>query len=201
MSHNKFGTIVQIGNCLISEDVFVEWFSCNYEECKGKCCIVGECGAPLEESETEILEREYPVYSSKMSDAGRAAVDEKGFFEIDFEGDIVTPLVPGTEECAFTHFTEDGSCLCSIEKCWFEGKCSWRKPISCQLYPIRITKLSDGQLALNVHHWDICEGAFEKGRKEKVRVYEFLREPLIRMFGEEFYSALCVAARRVIASS
>jgi len=201
MAVNGFGTIVQIGDVLISEDVFLDFFCCDYEKCKGKCCIVGECGAPVDESELEELERCYDAYSPEMSEAGKAAVAQKGFFEIDLEGDIVTPLVPGTEECAFTHFDADGNCLCAIEKCFLAGKCSFRKPVSCSLYPIRIKKLGGEMIALNVHHWDICRDAVVKGRKEKVRVYQFLREPLIRMFGEEFYSALCAAARRVIASS
>jgi hypothetical protein len=130
-----------------------------------------------------------------MSDEGRAAVAEKGFFEIDRDGDLVTPLVPGSEECAYTLFDEQGNCFCSMERCWFQGKGDFRKPISCWLYPIRITQLSNGTRALNLHRWHICQDAFAKGKKEKVRVYEFLREPIERYFGEEFYSALAEAAK------
>ena len=147
MARNGFGIIVQIGDCLVSEDVFVEYFACDYEACKGKCCIVGDCGAPLEEDELELLERDYPAYSPLMSEAGRQAAESKGFFEIDFEGDTVTPLVPGTQECAYTLF-EDGNCLCAIERCHIRGGCEFPKPVSCALYPIRIKKLSNGQLAL-----------------------------------------------------
>lgn len=198
MAHNGFGTIVQIGDCLISEDVFAEFFACDYGICKGKCCIVGDCGAPMNEDEPELCERDYDAYKHLMSEAGRKAAEEKGFFEIDIEGDIVTPLVPGTEECAYAHFDKDNNCLCAIEMCHLQGKCEFRKPISCSLYPIRISKLSNGTLALNVHNWDICKDAFEKGKREGIRVYQFLKGPLTARFGEEFYEQLCAAAEFVI---
>jgi hypothetical protein len=201
MKKRDFGTIVQIGDCLISEDVFTEYFYCDYAKCKGACCIIGESGAPLEESELESLESEYDHYSFLMRQEGKDAVSKKGFFEIDVDGDIVTPLVDGSEECAYSHFDSNGNCLCSIEKCYEAGICKFRKPISCYLYPIRITKLSSGMLALNVHHWDICKDVFLLGRIKKVHVFEFLREPLIARFGEDFYSALLSASIRVLAAS
>lgn len=189
---SKFGTIIQIGDILVSEDVVMEYFSCDYGKCRGACCIIGDSGAPVEESEIEGLETGYPEYSPLMSQGGRDAVAEKGFFDIDRDGDIVTPLVSRTCECAYCHFGPDGECLCAIEKCGL------RKPVSCSLYPIRVTKLTGGSLALNLHRWDICECAFEKGRKEKVRVYEFLRRPLTDNFGEEFWSALDAAAKHLL---
>ena len=198
MSRNGFGTIVQIDDCLVSEDVFAEYFACDYEKCKGRCCIIGDCGAPLDEEEIDMVERDYPFFSPLMSPQGRAAAESKGFFEVDFEGDIVTPLVPGTQECAYTLFDEEGHCFCAMERCFFQGSCSFRKPVSCALYPIRIKKLSSGMLALNVHHWDICADAFEKGKREGIRVYQFLKEPLIRRFGEEFYDQLLAAAPVVL---
>ena len=197
----EFGTIIQIGDILVSEDVVFDWFSCDYQKCKGCCCIIGDSGAPLDESELDPIEAGYPVYSGLMTEDGRRTVAEKGFFEIDREGDIVTPVVPGREECAYAHFDGEGNCLCAMEKCFFAGESSFRKPSSCWLYPIRVKKLTGGGLALNVHHWHICKDAFEKGRREKVRVYEFLKEPLTSRFGEEFYSALSAAARMLIARS
>ena len=197
MRREDFGTIIQIGNCLVSEEVALEYFSCDYDKCKGRCCVEGECGAPLEEGELELLERDYPAYSPLMSGEGRRAAEDKGFFEIDFEGDIVTPLVDGSQECAYTFTGGGGKKLCAIEKCFFEGHCAFRKPASCRLYPIRITRLTGGGLALNLHRWGICADAFEKGRREGVRVYEFLREPLTDYFGEEFYSMLSEAAKRL----
>lgn len=200
MSKRRFGTIIQVEDCLVSEDIALEFFACDYAVCKGRCCIIGDCGAPLDESEIELLERDYEVYSPLMSPQGREAAEQKGFFEVDFEGDIVTPLVPGTQECAYTHFDADGNCLCSIEKCYLEGKCEFHKPISCSLYPIRITRLSSGQLALNLHRWDICKEAFEKGRREGTRVYQFLRGPIEERFGKDFYMQLCAACEYVIAN-
>lgn len=100
----KFGTIFEIGDCLVSEEVITEYFACDYEKCKGCCCIIGDSGAPLKEEEIAKIEEAYPSFSHLMQETGRKVVDEKGFFEIDVDGDIVTPLCPGTEECAFTHF-------------------------------------------------------------------------------------------------
>lgn len=200
-SRNNYGTIVQIGNILVSEDVITEFFACDYAVCKGCCCIIGDSGAPLEESELEPLEENYQAYSKLMRPQGRAQIDKEGFFSIDRDGDIVTPVVEGSEECAYTTFDEAGNCFCSIERCFFQGTCKFRKPQSCWLYPVRVTKLTGGGLALNLHRWGICKDAYEKGRREGLRVYEFLREPLTAVFGEEFYSALSLAASRVIAAS
>lgn len=188
---SEFGNIIQIGDILVSEDVVSEWFSCDYEKCRGICCIEGDSGAPIDESELEGLERDYPCFSPLMREQGRKAVRDKGFFELDIEGDIVTPTVPGSDECAYCHFAEDGSCLCSIEKC---GRV---KPESCRLYPIRVTRLTGGGLALNLHRWKICECAFEKGRREGVRAYAFLRKPICDVFGDEFYEALEAAAKHL----
>lgn len=192
MMERKFGTIIQIGDILVSEDVVTEYFACDYEVCRGACCIVGDSGAPMEEDEPEMIERDYPRFSALMSEGGRAAAEASGFFEIDRDGDIVTPLVKGSCECAFCHFGPCGETLCAIEKA------GCRKPVSCSLYPIRVTKLTGGSLALNVHHWDICRPAFEKGRREGVRVYQFLRRPISDRWGEEFWSALDEAARHLL---
>lgn len=186
-----FGTIIQIGDILVSEDVVKEYFACDYPVCRGACCIEGDAGAPLDESELPALERDFPVYSPSMLESGRDAVKLNGFFEIDPEGDMVTPLVSGSSACAFAHFAPDGCCMCAIEK---EG---CRKPVSCSLYPVRVKKFRTGSLGLNLHKWDICKCAFEKGRREGVRAYQFLERPLTQAFGEEFYKALCAAAEHV----
>ena len=193
----KFGTIVQIGDILVSEDVILEYFACDYPVCKGQCCIVGDSGAPLKEEELEPLEANYEAYAPLMREEGRRAVDEKGFFEIDRDGDLVTPLVPGSEECAFCHF-ENGNCFCSVERQFFAGKSSFRKPISCQLYPVRVVELGGGSIGLNLHRWDICQCAFEKGRRKGIRAYQFLKDPLTEAFGADFYEALCAAAQTLI---
>lgn len=177
-SKNRFGTIIQIGDILVSEEVVFECFACDYALCRGCCCVIGDSGAPLEESELDKVEEGYPVFSELMRPQGRAQVEKDGFFIIDRDGDLVTPVVEGTEECAFTTFDESGNCFCSIERCFFSGTCKFRKPSSCWLYPIRVTKLPGGGLALNLHRWDICKDAYAKGKREGTRVYEFLREPL-----------------------
>ncbi len=197
-SNNKFGTIIQIGDILVSEDVVTECFACDYAVCKGCCCIIGDSGAPLEESELEPLEENYPIYSKLMRPQGRAQIGKEGFFSIDRDGDIVTPVVDQTEECAYTTFDEAGNCFCSIERCFFQGECKFRKPQSCWLYPIRVTKLTGGGQALNLHRWGICKDAYEKGRREGIRVYQFLRDPLISVFGQDFYDALSYAAKKIL---
>ena len=190
MSRSDFGTIVEIGDVLVSEDVICEYFACDYPVCKGACCIVGDSGAPLEEEEIPGIEKDYTAFRHLVPEKGRAAAEASGFFAVDREGDLVTPLVPGTEECAYCCFEED-NCLCAIEKAGL------LKPISCALYPIRIKKFRGGGMALNLHRWDICRCAFERGRKEGIHVYEFLRGPLIRRFGPEFYEALSAAAQHL----
>lgn len=176
----------------MSEEVITEFFACDYPVCRGACCIIGDSGAPLKEEEAERLEREYPLFRAEMREQGRAAVRDKGFFEVDRDNDTVTPLVPGSEECAFCHFGPDGNCLCAIEKC------GCKKPVSCSLYPIRVTELTGGGKALNLHRWDICGDAFAKGKREGIRVYQFLRSPLTEAYGEEFYSELCAAAAHIL---
>ncbi len=197
MRKEDYAAIIQIDDCLVSSEIITEYFACDYGVCKGCCCIIGDSGAPLDESEPDAIEKNYSIFSPLMRPEGRAAVEEKGFFEIDIDGDIVTPLVPGSEECAFCHFDPSGNCFCSIERKWFQGEGDFRKPISCWLYPIRVSTLSNGMKALNLHRWDICKDAFERGRREGIRVYEFLREPIERYFGEDFYQALCEAARQL----
>ena len=203
MSRNGWGTIVQIGDILVSEDVVLEYFACDYAACKGECCIAGDSGAPLSEEEAEELEEHYAEYSALMSPQGRRAIQDKGFLEVDIQGDVVTPLTgdpdliagapdaPADRACAFCHFTSGGECLCAVEKA------GCRKPSSCSLYPVRITRLTGGGIALNLHKWDICKAAFEKGRRENTRAFEFLRGPLTDNFGEEFYEALTAAARHL----
>ena len=201
MGQRDYDTIIEIGDILVSGDIITEFFACDYAKCKGCCCIIGDSGAPLAEDELQPLEDGYPVYSPLMSEEGKAAIARTGFFDIDRDGDLVTPCVPGSEACAYARIEKDGNCLCAIEMAHLSGSCRFRKPVSCSLYPIRVSELAPGRLALNLHRWTICRDAFEKGRKEGIRVYEFLREPLIRRFGEDFYSALSSAASRLLARS
>lgn len=185
--------LIQIDNFLISGEIVTGYFSCNYDECLGACCIVGESGAPMEEGEDLLIEKDYGAISALMSEEGRRKIDRTGFFEIDRDGDMVTPLLGDSQECAYTRF-EGEACFCAIERCHMAGRCSFVKPVSCRLYPIRASKLPNGMTALNLHRWDLCAGAFDKGRREGVRVYQFLKGPLTDAYGAEFYEQLEAAA-------
>ncbi len=192
--------IFEIDRYLVSSDILTEFFACDYETCKGCCCIIGDSGAPVEEDEIEKLEDNYPLYKPFMTSSGIAVIEKNGVAEIDTDGDLVTPLV-GKMECAYTCFDENENCFCAIEKSYCAGRSRFKKPISCSLYPIRLSQLSNGYTALNLHRWDICKCAFEKGKKERLPVYKFLREVITSHFGEEFYSALEEAAKSLQASS
>lgn len=184
---------ILIGDILVSSEILLEYFCCDYESCRGAWCIEGEGGAPLLRKECALLRRNYHKYREFMSKDGRTEVESDGFFRIGADGDYETPLLGHGEECAYTLF-EGENCLCAIERANSLGKCPFVKPISCRLYPIRATRLSNGLTALNLHRWDICASAFEKGRREGIRVYQFLRQPLTDAYGKEFYEQLSAAA-------
>jgi hypothetical protein len=155
--------------------------------------MYGDSGAPLTSGEVKILEDILPVVLPYLRDSGKSAITEKGSSAIDFEGDNVTPLI-GNEECAYTIL--DGNIFrCAIEKAWEEGKISFRKPLSCHLFPVRIKQYSEFK-AINYEEWYICSAARERGRTEGVFVYEFLKEPLIRGLGEDVYTQICLAAKQ-----
>lgn len=180
--------MIEIDGKIVSDDILTECFACDIARCKGECCVDGNSGAPLEMEEADILEEEYGNYKPYMTPEGIESVERQGFMVIDCDGDYTTPLVDDAE-CAYS-YRENGITLCAIEKAFREGKCSFRKPISCHLYPIRLINLSNGTIGLNYHRWNVCSSACENGRKLGIPVYKSLREPIIRRFGEEFYKAL-----------
>ena len=184
--------MIQIDDKLISEDLFSEEFVCNLAKCKGICCVEGDAGAPLDEEETHILDEIYPKIKSYLRPEGIQAIEEQGTYTLDFEGDLVTPLV-NNAECAYVIFDEKGYTKCAIEKAYEDGVIDWQKPISCHLYPIRITEYSNFS-AINYHEWDICSDACTLGKELGVKVYQFLKKPLIRKYGEDFYQTLSEAA-------
>ena len=185
--------MIQIEDKLISEDIFSEEFVCNLSKCKGACCVAGDVGAPLEKYETEILERIFPAVKSYLRPEGVKALEEQGTWTLDpNDGDYVTPMFNG-EECAYVNFDEKGITKCGHEKAYENGAVDWQKPISCHLYPIRATEYSTFT-AMNYHEWDVCNDACVLGKELKVPIYKFLKTPLIRKYGEEFYSTLCDAA-------
>lgn len=180
--------MIEIDGKIVSDDILTECFACDIARCKGECCVDGNSGAPLEMEEADILEEEYENYKPYMTPEGIESVERQGFMVVDCDGDYTTPLVDDAE-CAYS-YRENGITLCAIEKAFREGKCSFRKPISCHLYPIRLISLSNGTTGLNYHRWNVCSSACENGRKLGIPVYKSLREPIIRRFGEEFYKAL-----------
>ena len=180
--------MVQIDDVVVSLDVFREKFICNLDACKGQCCIEGDAGAPLEEEEVAELEKVLPVIWDQLSPQAREIIDRQGVCYTDQDGDLVTSIVNG-KDCVFTCYDEKGCCYCAIEKAYRDGKVDFYKPVSCHLYPIRVGNYGPYK-AVNYHRWDICKAAVILGQKENVPVYKFLKEPLIRKFGEAWYNEM-----------
>jgi hypothetical protein len=186
--------MLQIDNYIFSLDILDKKFICDLPLCLGNCCKYGDSGAPLTREEVLILEEIRDIVFPYLRETGRKAIEEQGTSVRDFEGEMVTPLI-GHEECAYTIFSGK-IYMCGIEKAWTEGKISFRKPLSCHLFPVRLKKFSDFT-AVNYQEISICQAARERGGIEKVQVYRFLREPLIRALGEEVYEKLSVAAEEL----
>ncbi len=180
--------MVQIDDKLISLDVFEKRFVCDISKCHGDCCVEGESGAPLEDDELEIIERLYPLLKPLLSEAAIDEIEKGGAWIIDTDGDKVTPIING-RECVYTYFDVNGTCNCVIEKLYLDGKTDFIKPISCHLYPIRVSKYPAYE-ALNFHSWPICAPARELGGKLGVPVYQFLKEPIERRYGKAFYEEM-----------
>ncbi len=190
--------MIHLGKALISEDIIEKEFVCNLSKCKGICCIEGESGAPLNEEETTILDQIYETVKPYMRSEGICAIEKQGKHIIDHEGDYVTPLVDGVE-CTYVVFEENGTASCAIEKAYNDGKIDWKKPISCHLYPIRVTDYSEFT-AVNYHRWPICNDACSLGKELQVPVYQFTKESLIRKFGQDWYDELCLIAEEYLKS-
>ena len=183
--------MLQIQNALVSLDVIEKFFVCNLDKCLGECCIEGDAGAPITEQEYAQLKEILPEVYADLLPAARQRIDEAGVAYVDEEGDLVTQIVEG-RNCVFTCYGEGGMCMCAIEKAYREGRIDFYKPISCHLYPLRLTDYSSFT-AVNYHSWKICKAAEVLGRAKGVRVYQFLKEPLIRRFGKEWYDELLLA--------
>lgn len=180
--------MIQIEDTLVSLDVIERCFICDLSHCKGACCIDGDSGAPLEESEVAELEKVLPAVWDDLSPAAQAVIRRQGVAYKDIEGDTVTSIV-NDKDCVFTCYGDDGICQCAIEKAYREGRVDFYKPISCHLYPVRVTNY-EGFRAVNFHKWEVCRAAEILGYREKLPVYKFLREPLIHKFGESWYQTL-----------
>ena len=190
--------IIQIGDILISSDIITEKFCCDYETCKGICCVEGDAGAPVTIDEVMEIENSTDVVWDDLSASAQSVIDQQGVAYTDQEGDLVTSIVCG-KDCVFTCYDGD-NCLCALEKAYRKGLTGYCKPISCALYPIREKVFSDGTVALNYHRWNICECGRKKGKALDLPVYQFLKEPLVRRFGEEWYQELCDVAQMLSSS-
>ena len=187
--------MIEIGKTIVSLDVLESKFCCDIHQCKGVCCVAGDSGAPITQEEAETIERLYPLYAEYLSLENTNEISKQGFSVIDQEGELVTPMV-GKNECVFTFVDEAGITLCAIERAFFEKKTEFRKPISCHLFPIRIAgfKRFDG---VNYEKIKICKPARICGKTRDLALWQFLKEPLIRKYGEEWYQDLEIAAKHV----
>lgn len=184
--------MIQIDDTIVALDIVEENFICDLSACKGSCCVEGESGAPLETEEVDILKQILPAVWDDLSPIAQGWIEEHGVAYEDRDGDMVTSIVNG-KDCVFTYYDEKGVCKCAIEKAYKENKIDFYKPISCHLYPIRLEKYKDFT-AINYHRWRVCKAAVTFGNREGVHIYQFLKEPLIRKFGEAWYNELCIAA-------
>lgn len=180
--------MIQIGKTLISEAIIDTEFTCNISACKGECCVAGDSGAPLDPEELQILDDIYPKVKPFLRPEGIAAIESQGTHIMSDFDEPETPLVNGAE-CAYVNFTKDGTALCGIETAYREGVIDFKKPVSCELYPVRVQKLSELQ-AVNYDKWSICDDACTLGKSLQVPVYKFTKAALIRKFGEDWYAAL-----------
>lgn len=189
--------MLQIQNTLVSLDLIERFFCCDLAECRGECCIEGDAGAPITRQEEEKLRQVYPAIKEALTPAGRREIEEQGVSYVDQEGDLVTTIVGG-RDCAFCTYAPGGLCLCAIEKAYREGLTGdFRKPISCALYPVRVKEYPTFT-AVNFHRWKICRPAEAKGRREGVRLYQFLAGPLTERFGPAWYDELCLTAEEYL---
>lgn len=185
--------MILIKDTLVSLDLIEKYFVCDLQTCKGQCCIDGDAGAPLLEEEKKQIDDNIEKILPLLTPGGRNAIETEGTSYYDADGDLVTMLIEGCN-CAFCSISEDGICLCALEKGFREGQLPQLKPSSCHLYPVRLSQIGN-MTALNLHRWKICACAEKNGARLGIRAYEFLKEPLTRKFGEEWYEELCVAAR------
>ena len=193
--------IIDVAGVLVSSDIITERFCCDLEQCKGACCVEGDAGAPVTLDEIGEIEDALDVVWDDMMASAQAVVDRQGVAYTDREGELVTSIVGG-KDCVFTYYddleitntphpsTITHCCLCALEKAYRAGTSKFCKPISCALYPIREKRFSSGLIGLNYHRWSVCECARKKGKSLDLPIYRFLKEPLIRRFGKEWYAEL-----------
>lgn len=187
--------IMQVGNVLLSPDIFTVKFCCDLQKCKGACCVEGDAGAPVTLDEIGQIEGSLDIVWHDLAASAQSVIDRQGVAYTDRDGELVTSIVQG-KDCVFTCY-DKGCCLCALEKACREGRSAFVKPISCALYPLREKTFPDGTVGLNYHRWSICKDALTKGRELDLPLYKFLKEPLVRRFGSEWYGELLALATQL----
>lgn len=180
--------MIIVDNVILSDDIMDEFFVCNLEACKGACCVEGDLGAPLTEEELPVMDKITEEVKEYLSEKGLKEIEKQGPYIKDFEGDYSTTTI-NNRECAFAVYDENNHLQCGIELAWKDGKTQFQKPVSCHLYPIRIDKYQEYD-AVNYHRWDICSPACGLGKSLGVPLYQFLKDALIRKYGESWYNKL-----------
>ena len=190
---NPLPPIIQVGDVLLSSEILTEMFCCDLSACKGQCCVEGDAGAPVTLDEIAEIEECVDTVWGDLSASAQSVIDKQGVAYTDQEGDLVTSIVRG-KDCVFAYYGELGGipdcCLCALEKAFRTGRTTFCKPVSCALYPIREKRLGEGLVGLNYNRWAVCKAAIVKGNEENVYLYQFLKDPLIRRFGKEWYQEL-----------
>jgi hypothetical protein len=187
--------MVEIGRTIVSRDIFEQHFLCDILKCKGACCVEGDSGAPLTKKEASQIKEEYYKFKSLLPRKHTEEVEKQGHSVIDSDGDLVTPLV-NNRQCVYSYSNAHGILKCAIEKAHFMGNSKFRKPISCHLFPIRITEYKRFD-AVNYQELDICKPGRACGESEKLPLYKFLKDPLIKKYGTEWYKQLEIAADHI----
>ena len=184
--------MIEIKDTVVTLDLFREQFCCDLGACKGACCIEGDAGAPVKLEEVAQLEEAAEIVWDELSPKAQEVIKAQGVVYTDQDGDIVTSIVDN-KDCVFTCYDDKGCCYCAIDKAFREGRCKFQKPISCHLYPIRLSRMGS-YTAVNYHRWDVCKAATLLGKKLNLPVYKFLKEPLIKAFGQEWWDQSDVVA-------
>jgi hypothetical protein len=190
--------VLIIDNILVSDEVIEKKFVCDLSKCKGGCCEDGDAGAPLDKSELDLVVQYYETIKPFLSEASVQEIEKKGMYTYDREFGWVTPTLPSDREvCVYGIREADGMIKCAFEKAFYAGLIPWKKPVSCHLYPVIANKGKRG--AHDTMNYEprekLCNPACALGKKLEVPVYEFLKEPIIRKYGESFYEALDQAAK------
>lgn len=180
--------MIIVDKAVLSDDIKEKHFVCDLQKCKGACCVEGDLGAPLNTEELPIINSILEEVKPYLTPEGQNVIEAEGAYELDDEGEYCTTTIEG-KECAFAIYDKAGILKCGIEQAYNDGKINWQKPISCHLYPIRITKY-DHYDALNYDRWEICDPACSLGDELKVPIYKFLKGPLVRKYGEKWYEDL-----------